>query len=283
MLTPREIRSTDFERIVRGYNPEDVDAFLTQIADQMEQLEADKDAAEKKMMVLAEKVDEMRADEGTLRSVLVTAEKMKEQILQQAQESAAATTADAQQKADALLADAQQRSTELVTGAQDKYDEIIGSITAQAAKETATLKMLKDEVSSFKNNIMSIYKRHLEVLSELPDAEPQKDEPEKAEPQPETAAAPAQDEPVLTVPTEFEATTEIKMPPLEDAAPAAEETPAETYSFGKYAPAAAAAAPELKEVKKTESAFSSFIDEDEDVKGKFGKLDFGDSFTFGNE
>ncbi len=272
MLTPREIRGTDFERIVRGYNPEDVDAFLSQIADQVEQLEKDKDAAEKKMMVLAEKVDEMRAEGDTLRSVLVSAEKLKEQILTEAKETADAQVAEAQTKAD-----------ELVGEAQAKYDSIIGTISAQSAKEEATLRALKEQVSTFKHTIQDLYRQHLKVLNELPEYDLA---PAPAAPAPAPAAAPAPvaapaaEEPVLTMPAELETAPEMVMPQM----PAAGEPKVEEFSFENFdlpAAPAPAAAPELKEVKP-ESSFASFMAQDE-ADAKFSKLDFGESFTFGND
>lgn len=270
MLTPREIRGTDFERIVRGYNPEDVDAFLSQIADQVEQLEKDKDAAEKKMMVLAEKVDEMRAEGDTLRSVLVSAEKLKEQILTEAKETADTSVAEAQAKADGLVAEA-----------QAKYDSIIGSIAAQSAKEEATLRALKEQVSTFKHTIQDLYRKHLKVLNELPeyDLAPAPAAPAPA-PVAAPVAAPVVEEPVLTMPAELETAPEMVMPQM----PAAEEPKVEDFSFENFdlpATPAPAAAPELKEVKP-ESAFASFMAQDE-ADAKFSKLDFGESFTFGND
>lgn len=263
MLTPREIRGTDFERIVRGYNPEDVDAFLSQIADQVEQLMNDKEAAEKKMMVLAERVDEMRADEGTLRSVLVSAEKLKEQMLSEAKQNADTAIAEAQAKAEALVGEA-----------QAKYDSIIGSIASESAKEEATLRSLREQVSSFKSTIMDLYKKHLEVLRELPEYEAEAVESA-------TSADKNEEEPVLNVPNEFEATTEMVMPSMSEIESMTKKD--DVFSFENFeSEPAPAAAPELKEVK-TESAFASFMAEEDDANAKFGKLDFGESFTFGND
>ncbi len=281
MFTPREIRDTEFERIVRGYNPEDVDGFLAQLADQIEQLEADKAASEKKLMLLAEKVDEMREDEGRLRSVLISAEKMKESII-----------AEAQTQAQAMLAEAQSRSEALVSEAQNRYDSIVGEIAARSAQEEEKLRTLRSQVSAFKNSMLSAYKQHLELIKEIPEFESEPvdelqpvvepaPQPEPVEEVPVSApvepAAPAFTAPAAEVP-ESPAMPQFEMP----VAPSA--SAADPFDFGKFEAPAPTPQVELNEVKPVSSAssFASFM-ADDDSNIQFGKMDFGESFTFGKE
>ncbi|MEG0912759.1 MAG: DivIVA domain-containing protein [Oscillospiraceae bacterium] len=276
MFTPREIRDTEFERIVRGYNPEDVDGFLSQIADQIEQLETDKAASEKKLMLLAEKVDEMREDEGRLRSVLISAEKMKEGII-----------GDAQHQAEALYSEAKQRAEMLVTEAQNRYDSVIGEITAKAAQEEENLTSLKTQVASFKNNVLAIYKQHLEIFKEIPDydvdieAEPETEDSLQTgdlgaeQTEQEAAQVHMENMPVMN-----------SIEPL-DTKPAGSGAASFSFGeFGKTEPSYRPSAPAVKlnEVKPaaSESSFSAFM-ADDDANSRFGKLDFGESFTFGKE
>lgn len=259
MFTPREIRDTEFERIVRGYNPEDVDGFLAQIADQIEQLEADKSASEKKLMLLAEKVDEMREDEGRLRSVLISAEKMKEEIINKAND-----------EAQSVLAEAQQRAESLVNEAQSRYDSIVGEIETRSAQEEDKLRSLKTEVASFKNSVLATYKQHLELIKSIPDNDIAEEPAAVSVP---VEAAEEVEQVVVTAET-FESAPE--MPQM------AEEAESTPFSFGQFE--APADKVELNEVKPAgnDSAFSAFM-ADDDSNARFGKLDFGESFTFGNE
>lgn len=147
MRSPKEIRDTEFEKASRGYNIQDVDAFLSLIADEVEVLIAEKAEMQTKMMMLAEKVDQYRGDEDALRSALVSAERMKDSLLQEAQQQKEIVLRDAQQKADKLIEDAQK----------------------EIEREEITLKALRQQVAAFKSEILNIYKGHLEVLSELPE------------------------------------------------------------------------------------------------------------------
>ena len=38
MMTPQEIRTVTFDKVMRGYRAEDVDAFLQQVSQEMERL-----------------------------------------------------------------------------------------------------------------------------------------------------------------------------------------------------------------------------------------------------
>lgn len=147
MFTPREIRDTEFERVSRGYKVEDVDGFLARLADQMEQLAAEKNDLNQKLQLLAEKVEQYRKDEDALRSALINAEKMKDTII-----------AEATQQQEIVLRDAQQKAEKIVADAEGKID-----------KEEVMLKALKQQVAAFKSEILNIYKAHLEILSDLPD------------------------------------------------------------------------------------------------------------------
>ena len=48
MISPQEIRTVTFDKVMRGYRTEDVDALLQQLAQQMEELQAEKESTEKK-------------------------------------------------------------------------------------------------------------------------------------------------------------------------------------------------------------------------------------------
>ena len=65
MFTSEEIRRVSFEKSVRGYKPEDVDDFIESVANDFESLEKDKKDLEEKLYVLAEKVEQYKADDSS--------------------------------------------------------------------------------------------------------------------------------------------------------------------------------------------------------------------------
>ncbi|MEG0750623.1 MAG: DivIVA domain-containing protein [Oscillospiraceae bacterium] len=255
MFSPKEIRDTEFERIVRGYNPEDVDGFLSQIADQIEKLISDKDTAEKKMREMAEKMDNYREDGDALRSVLVTAEKMKDQML-----------SEAHAKSEQMVAAATAQAEQLVNTAQSQSDEIVGEISTKVAREEATLKTLKKQVSDFKNNVLNTYKKHLESLSELPEDDSDYETTDQDSVTDEATSAMADLASIETVAQTQD--SDFAFPEFDDVKPA-DKTERVV----------------LREVERSGSAKTAvpFSAESDDKGNRFGKLDFGESFTFGAE
>lgn len=180
-MNAEDIRNVTFDKVMRGYRPEEVDAYLDQVAAEMERLRADKEDAEKKMYILAEKVDQYRNDEETLKTALLNAQRMGESVIH-----------EARQKAETIIYDATSKASQAREEAVEKV-----------AEEEMLLARLKAEVAHFKSEVLNLYKQHIESLSMIPGAEDKsKKEAQHQEPeaQPEAAqeasqeAAPAQPE-----------------------------------------------------------------------------------------
>ena len=75
-MNAEDIRNVTFDKVMRGYRPEEVDAYLDQVAAELERLQTEKADAEKKMYILAEKVDQYRNDEETLKTALLNAQRL---------------------------------------------------------------------------------------------------------------------------------------------------------------------------------------------------------------
>jgi len=163
MFTPDEIRQITFEKVMRGYRPEDVESFLEKIAEEYEAMEQEKKDLEEKLYLLAEKVEQYKSEEESIKVTLINAQRLGESIV-----------SDARVKADNIIREATIKKNDIISSA---YNEIEGT--------DETLRRLKKEVSDFKRNVLSLYKTHIESLSELPE---EKAEEKKAEVQEEPAA-----------------------------------------------------------------------------------------------
>ena len=67
MLTPETIASRRFDKQMGGYKQDEVEEFLQQVAAEYAQLLSEKEELEGKIEVLAEKVEQYREDEDSLR------------------------------------------------------------------------------------------------------------------------------------------------------------------------------------------------------------------------
>ena len=76
MIASEDVRRVTFERAMRGYRCEDVDDYLKQVADSMDTLSAENDDLQKKLVVLAQRIDQYRAEEDTLRTTMINAQRL---------------------------------------------------------------------------------------------------------------------------------------------------------------------------------------------------------------
>ncbi|MEG1782624.1 MAG: DivIVA domain-containing protein [Oscillospiraceae bacterium] len=155
MFTHEEIRQITFEKAMRGYRAEDVESFMEKIADEFEALEKEKQDTEEKLFILAEKVEQYKSEEESIKVTLINAQRL-----------GASIVSDAQIKADTLLREATIKKNDILSSA---YSEIDGN--------EEVLKRLKREVSEFKRTILSLYKDHIESLSRLPEDKAEVKEP----------------------------------------------------------------------------------------------------------
>ena len=151
-MNAEDIRNVTFDKVMRGYRPEEVDAYLDQVAAELERLQTEKADAEKKMYILAEKVDQYRNDEETLKTALLNAQRMGESVIH-----------EARQKAETIIYDATSKASQAREEAVEKV-----------AEEEMLLARLKAEVAHFKGEVLNLYKQHIESLSMIPGAEEKK-------------------------------------------------------------------------------------------------------------
>jgi len=269
MFTPKEIRDTEFERVSRGYKVEDVDGFLARLADQLERVTSDRDEKDRQLTTLAAKLEEYRKDEDAVRSALISAERMRESIL-----------AEATQQQEIVLRDAHQKAEKLVTDAEDKIN-----------REEVTLNALKQQVATFKSEILNIYKSHLEILSDLPD-EPAEISYDEAKINEVLEQAEQSDEAVSGMRQQIE-TFAQSVPDNSFGAERSAPKPAPSSDFNGFAPRFDEAPPMQQQQPEPPaphdepSVFASFGDAPKQnapaEDPRFGPLDFGENFSFGRE
>lgn len=176
MISSEDVRRVTFDRAMRGYRCEDVDDYLKQVADSMDALSASNEELQKKLVVLAQRIEQYRAEEDTLRTTMLNAQRLGENVIREAKQKAADIIRTANMKAE----DREQRAREEV---ELSRQELI---------------TLKREADTFKKSLLEMYRKHIKLLSKIPEYHPEDDAPaalaapsEDILPQPESAPAPA--------------------------------------------------------------------------------------------
>lgn len=147
MIASDDVRRVTFDKAMRGYRCEDVDDYLKQVADSLDYLTAENDDLQKKLQVLAQRIEQYRAEEDTLHTALINAQRLGENVIKEAKQKAADILRTANIKAE----DREMRARDEVELAQQQL--------ANVRKETA----------DFKKSLMDMYRKHIELLSQIPD------------------------------------------------------------------------------------------------------------------
>ena len=171
MISPSEIAHKQFERIRgKGYRPEEVELFLSQVAGELDSLLSEKKDLEQKLIVLADKLEEYKQDEDSLRSALIGAQKLGDSVVR-----------EAKAKAQQIEEDANARAALIVENAKKEIE-----------RQQQGYLRLQREVATFKAKLQLLYKQHLELISSIPADDSVIRTP--AAPKEEPAPAPQQEE-----------------------------------------------------------------------------------------
>ena len=100
MITSEDVRRVMFDKCMRGYRCEDVDDYLKQVAESMDALSAQNEELQKKLLVLAQRIDQYRAEEDTLRTTMINAQRLGENVIREAKQKAAEILREANIKAE---------------------------------------------------------------------------------------------------------------------------------------------------------------------------------------
>ncbi|MDL2233842.1 DivIVA domain-containing protein [Ruminococcaceae bacterium OttesenSCG-928-L11] len=145
-MTPKEIHSKQFSKGMNGYKTDEVSLYLGEVADYLRSVIRERDELLEKIGVLAEKMEEYRADEDSLRAALIGAQKLGDSVVREAKAKAQAIIDEARRKADTISEDAK-RSIEV---------------------ESYTLEKKKLEAAKFKSQLLAMYKQHIDYINALP-------------------------------------------------------------------------------------------------------------------
>lgn len=108
-LTPLDVRKKrgDFGKALRGYDAEEVDAFLELVSERMEELVKENLQLAERTDRLTEQVSVQEGREKAVQEALVTAQALREDVKQQALREAELTQREAQTSVDKIVAEAE--------------------------------------------------------------------------------------------------------------------------------------------------------------------------------
>ena len=223
MLTVKQINEVSFGKAgFSGYKPEDVDNFIDEVVESFKQLETERDNAVKhaqeltvqnselsaknaeiqeKLAILAQKVEAYRADEDGIKDVLISAQRLAKESIQ-----------EAKNKAEVILQDAKDSAQKIADNAKAEAAAAAKEYMEQTEEKREELEEMKRQVSAFRSSLLEMYKKHLEDINHIPNFRQKEKEDDETENSPKEE------------PAQVESASTADEQPAPEAAPAKQET-----------------------------------------------------------
>lgn len=212
MLTPQEVSTRAFAKsMMGGYNMSAVDEFLDELTDDYTTLYKENATLKAKLKVLVEKVEEYRATEDSMRATLLTAQRMADSIVR-----------EAEAKRDQVLQEAKAEARSRIDDSRRELEEA-----------EQRLRRGQEEMAQFILTSRELCRKQVEFLEQLPHVE--LPAPPQVAPEKEVADA---------VRSVFPDAAAVEVTPEPAASPEAETAAAEKAGLTEIPPAAEEPAPE---------------------------------------
>lgn len=145
MLAPHELKNKQFQKTFKGYNPQEVDEYLEFLLEKYTEAYRENNELERKLRIVVTNLDEIKDEEESIRNTLISAQKMAEKIIN-----------DANDRAD------------VITGAiKDRCDGVIAEFRQQLQAEKEKAWVMRTRIIDFKKELYELYGKHINELKDL--------------------------------------------------------------------------------------------------------------------
>jgi cell division initiation protein len=169
MISPLDIRQQSFGKAMRGYNSDEVRAYLQSLSQEWERVLDDNKRLKSELDKATERLKSYTEMEDIMRKTLHQAEQTARSTQEAAQREAELKIAEASQRAKAIIAEAELERSQIQHSMQDLLDkkhQVVGQLKA-------FLKSELQEIASYEENLVRKMAQTAKALTPLPVAEPQ--------------------------------------------------------------------------------------------------------------
>ena len=147
-VTALDLRQQRFQTVMRGYDRGEVNAFLTEAAEDYENALRDNDRLRQELAKAEAVLNEHRGQEKNLTNTLITAQKLADEIRDNAQQEAARIIREADGRADLLLQKSQARIEEVqreIDGLRMKRKDVETSLESIISTLYNTIEFVREQ------------------------------------------------------------------------------------------------------------------------------------------
>ena len=147
-VTPLDLRQQKFRTVVRGFDRAEVEAFLSETADDYEQALRDADRLRDELTRAQASLEEHRESERNLRNTLLTEQRLADEIKANAETEAKRIVREAESRADLLQQKMQSRHEDIqreIDGLRLKRRDVESSLEATIAALRNALEFVREQ------------------------------------------------------------------------------------------------------------------------------------------
>ena len=147
MLSLEDVRNVSFRKAkFGGYKPEDVDAFIDDLQISYEELLKEREEMKEKIKKMKSFLDKFRAEDVSIKDVIMNAQNIAEKS----------------------LVDAEIESKNMISEASKSSKKMIEEAKKEVSVQSEIADRIKAESSKMKENLVSIYKSHMDLINNIP-------------------------------------------------------------------------------------------------------------------
>ena len=141
-MTPHDVQQQEFKSRLRGYDCEEVEAFLRTVSDAMEDLVKENAALKEDLEATRGQIETLRLKESALNDLLVSTQRMTENLKQAAQ-----------READLILKEAELKAEDVLKKTQEEYGILQREILMIQRQRVMALEKFRAMLQSFQKMI----------------------------------------------------------------------------------------------------------------------------------
>ena len=141
-ITPLDVQQQEFKSRFRGYDPEEVEAFLRTVSEAMEDLVKENAALKEQLEATQGQLQGLRQKESALNDVLVSTQRISENLKQAAQ-----------REAELILKEAELKAEDVLKKTQEEYGVLQRDILALQRQRIMALEKFRAVLQGFQKMI----------------------------------------------------------------------------------------------------------------------------------
>jgi len=168
-ITPLEIRKKTFEKQMRGYDKEEVNAFLLSLSHEWEKSLDQIKLLDSQLKKAESDVVKLREVEASLYKTLKTAEDTGANMINQAKKTADLHIQETQMNADGLLNESKAKARNIIDDAELSAKQILGSMDDELKELARVYTMLEDHRDGILNELTNLSTITLQRVQKVSD------------------------------------------------------------------------------------------------------------------